>query len=111
MQGLPGSLHASPVFSLGLHAPAPSHLPSSPQGALEAVHALCATWPATTKRHFPAAPAVNGAPEQALQPVHAMSQHTPSATILDVHSKVCVAGVPLGFLAVQVPVVPLAILQ
>jgi hypothetical protein len=69
------------------------------------------TCPATTNAHCPAAAAVNGAPEQALHPVHTLSQQTPSATMPDVHSKLCVAGVPLGFLAVQVPVVPDVILQ
>jgi hypothetical protein len=86
-------------------------LPSSPQLTPEAVQALCATWPATTKAHCPAAAAVSGAPEQALQPVHALSQQTPSATMPDAHSKVWAAGVPLGFLGAQVPVVPLVILQ
>jgi hypothetical protein len=79
-------------------------LPSEPQVVPEAAHALCATWPATTGRQRPAAPPVKVPPEQALQPVHALSQHTASATMLDTHSKGCVAGVPLTPLVEHFPV-------
>jgi len=103
--------HDAPCLGDNSQAPAPSHRPSSPHTVPEFVQALCATLPATIFEHCPTAPPVKGAPEQALQPVHVVSQHTPSATMFDVHSKGLVAAVPLGFLAVQVPLVPLTILQ
>ena len=101
----------SPCLGVDWQAPAPSHVPSVPHTLLAFVHALCATLPATMGRHCPAAPPVKGAPEQALQPVHAASQQTPSAVMFDKHSKPFVAAVPFVPFAVQVPLVPLVILQ
>jgi len=46
-----------------------------------------------------------------MHPPHVLSQQKPSATTFDEHSNALVAAVPFGFLAVQVPVVPLVILQ
>ena len=85
MQRLESS-HDSPACGEERQKPLPSHLPSSPQVTPEAAHALWATWPATTGRHWPAAPLVRVPPEQALQPVHATLQQTPSATTPEVHS-------------------------
>ena len=110
-QRLVGSLHDCPCLGVERQAPAPSHLPSRPHTTPEAVQALCAICPSRTNEQVPADAPVSGDPEQALQPVQALSQQTPSATMPEVHSKPWVAGVPLGFLAVQVPVVPLVILQ
>jgi hypothetical protein len=80
------------------HAPAPSHVPSSPQlNVVCCGHSLPGSVPAVIGRHRPlAAPVI--VPTHAVQPaVHAVSQHTPSTQLPLAHSVPAAHTVPLVF--------------
>jgi hypothetical protein len=66
--------HAVPAAYLR-HAPAPSHVPSSPQvAAVPSVHWLCGSCPAATSEHVPMLPA---SAHDRHVPVHELVQQTP----------------------------------